>query len=1272
MKNHSLVPSRYLPLLTFALGCALTLAPTASDLAAADANDPSNSTPVGGSVNTSAIFGSNTSQPNDTSLPLVFLFEADPSAAEEGPDRASLLLIRGGDISESLTVRYSIGGTAQNEIDYQPLLGSVTIPAGEFTAPIVITPIDDNTGEDRESVTIELAQPIAGADTYRIRWPGRATATISDNDGGIPSPPVVNLFNPPDGATFRGSLDIHLFAQADDRDGFVRTVEFFANDQSLGVASNFIFNPFPATGGAAGSSGVELDIVNLPTGTTLVDPNSANAAGTSPGILPPIFPFTLNWEDAAPGAYALRAVATDNSSLSTTSAVANITIDQDTSQPVVSVFVRDATASESDTTGAVDTASFVLHRSGSAAADLSVQFSLSGTAVAGSDYRQFPTSAIMPAGVREVLLAVVPIDDNEVEPTESIILELQPIACIEIFPPPADCYQLGRSRTSRLRLLDNDRSETNHPPAVSIFTPGDGCVHVAPELLFVAASAWDLDGSVRSVEFFDGDTSLGLVSNDTLQLDRSASLSFLPPWSLSWSNITLGEHVLTAKATDDSGAETISRPVSVRIVESNTLPVVTIHAVDNEAAEPNPTTPGTGIPSVLNTATFRVHRTGPTTDDLLVLYRTDGRARRGVDYTLPGGSVTIPAGQSETAIELIPLDDSIPEGRENVIILLTSTDIFLGTGGRILGAPVPPTAYRIGQPGSAEIVILDNDDTASNSPPNVDIARPFTGSVHNRDQPIAVEALSFDRDGFVSQAKLFANGTLIQEVDIAFLLPPAPGFPHTFSFIWSNAPAGNHQLTVRVTDDDGAEGISAPVSITVIEQNEQTVVGVRTIDPDASEGGSTIAGAINSELNTATFEVTRKGNTDRALTVFYRMRGSATMGADYQNLPGEIQFQPNQTRRRIVIIPHDDTLVEPTESVQIEVLPPICLAIFPPTPDCYRIDQQGNASAAIRDNDEGRNRAPRVVVTSPDHGQRLTAPADINIEVATRDSDGYVSQMEFFAGDRKLGDTVVHFIQAPPPNRRQVFTLNWTNVPPGEYAIHARATDNLGAVGNSDPVGVIVRETNAVPIVNLHTRDGRASEASGANGQTNPAVFVLTRSGNTNEDLIIFLETGGRAENGIDYQTVASTLVFPAGERTLPINIIPIDDAEPEHRESVVIGLSQPVTAIPHNYELGLRRKAAAVIIDNDREVSPTDPNTTTGSALDDGSVHVTLVGATGQDVVIEVSNNMIDWFELIRTTITDGTIDFVDPEALLKRANFYRIIPVEALTTAVEAQRRF
>ncbi|MBG89759.1 MAG: hypothetical protein CMO80_23060 [Verrucomicrobiales bacterium] len=1208
------------------------------------------------------------------SLPLVFLFDADPQAAEGGPDTAFVLVLRGGDVSQPLTVHYAVGGTAVNEVDYQPLLGSVTIPAGEFTAPIVITPIDDAVGEHRETVQIELTQPAAGTTAYRVRWPGRATVTILDNDGGVPSPPAVELANPPEGATFRGPLDLHLFAHTDDEDGVVNTVEFFANGQSLGIVSNFFLTPIPLETGTGGNAaGVSLDVINVTLPSRRPNPNTS-AGGL---VLPPIFPFSLTWENAQPGTYELSAVATDNAGLSSTSKTVNITIELDTTQPEITVFARDGYAAETDPTGQVDTATFVLRRSGSVQAELNVQFALSGTATAGVDYDQIPTSAIIPAGQREAEVTINPIDDAIGEPTESIFIELQPIACVEIVPPPADCYRLGRITRARARLADNDNFETNYPPTVSIFSPWSGSVHVEPQELFVGASAWDRDGSIATVEFFDGETSLGVVSNNTLQVDAVAGLSFLPPWSLTWSNISIGEHVLTAKAIDNEGAESVSRPVTINVVSSNPLPTVTIVAADAEASEPAVAQPGGGVPQVLDTARFVVTRDGPTDHDLVVTYRLDGRAKHGIDYAPMNFSVTIPAGQSAADIEILPLDDSIPEGPENVIVALTTADQFIGAngtaGGGIIGIPLSPSPYRVGQPGSAEAIILDNDSTGVNAPPEVTIIRPHAGSVHDNEGVIRIDALAFDPGGSVARARLFANGALIGEQNLAFILPPPPGIPHTFTFRWTNAPAGTQTLTVKVDDNGGTESTSPPVEILVIERPEQTVVSVHAVDPEASESGDvTTNGALHRGINTATFEIRREGHLDHAVTVFYRMTGTAQMGADYLPLGGEVRFEANETVKRVVLIPIDDTILERTETARLEVLPPVCVAIFLPPPDCYVVSQAGRATALIRDNDENRNRAPRVIVTNPRNGQRFTAPATVEIEVATRDRDGWVTQLEFFANNNKLGDSIIHFIDPPPPNQRQVFTLNWTNVVEGQYDIHARATDNLGATTDSHPVSITVRGENSLPIVNIYTRDGRASEEPDANGQLNTALFVLTRTGNTNSDVAVHLQIGGRAQNGTDYQTLNDIAVIPAGETVVPIEIIPIDDTLHERRESVIVGLTVPDTAVALNYELGLRRKAGAVIIDNDSPAPGTDSNIPVGNALEDGTVHVSLVGATGTQVVIEVSGNMIDWFELVRTTVSNGRIDFLDPEALLKRANFYRVIPLDLRTTAVEAQRRF
>jgi hypothetical protein len=60
------------------------------------------------------------------------------------------------DLSQALTVHYEVSGTATPGIDYQVLVGSVEIPAGQVSAPIVIQPIDDLIPELPEDVIVSL------------------------------------------------------------------------------------------------------------------------------------------------------------------------------------------------------------------------------------------------------------------------------------------------------------------------------------------------------------------------------------------------------------------------------------------------------------------------------------------------------------------------------------------------------------------------------------------------------------------------------------------------------------------------------------------------------------------------------------------------------------------------------------------------------------------------------------------------------------------------------------------------------------------------------------------------------------------------------------------------------------------------------------------------------------------------------------------------------------------------------------------------------------
>ena len=57
-------------------------------------------------------------------------------------------------------VSYAIGGTASNGVDYLALPATVTIPAGQRKATIVVVPIDDSLPERIETVVLALRLPM--------------------------------------------------------------------------------------------------------------------------------------------------------------------------------------------------------------------------------------------------------------------------------------------------------------------------------------------------------------------------------------------------------------------------------------------------------------------------------------------------------------------------------------------------------------------------------------------------------------------------------------------------------------------------------------------------------------------------------------------------------------------------------------------------------------------------------------------------------------------------------------------------------------------------------------------------------------------------------------------------------------------------------------------------------------------------------------------------------------------------------------------------------
>ena len=128
-------------------------------------------------------------------------------------------------------------------------------------------------------------------------------------------------------------------------------------------------------------------------------------------------------------------------------------------------------------------------------------------------------------------------------------------SCSHTFTVPGTynyiCTLLGHAGFGMVAKVIVLTAPPNNPPSVSITNPAPSQVFAAPGTIKIDVSASDSDGTVTNVQIYSG---ASLVGN-------FAGL----PYSVTLSNLAAGPYILTAKATDNSGATTTSATVNVTV-----------------------------------------------------------------------------------------------------------------------------------------------------------------------------------------------------------------------------------------------------------------------------------------------------------------------------------------------------------------------------------------------------------------------------------------------------------------------------------------------------------------------------------------------------------------------------------------------------------------------------------------------------------------------------------------------------------------------------------
>jgi len=132
----------------------------------------------------------------DIDIDVVTVAATDPNASVAGAATGTFTITRSGNSSKPLTVFYMMGGTALLGTDYVAPSGSVNLAAGQTTATVTITPLDNGVGEVFKTAILQLRS----SDQYLVGPANKATVTIASTS----NKPVVEV-NATDDYVLEGS-----------------------------------------------------------------------------------------------------------------------------------------------------------------------------------------------------------------------------------------------------------------------------------------------------------------------------------------------------------------------------------------------------------------------------------------------------------------------------------------------------------------------------------------------------------------------------------------------------------------------------------------------------------------------------------------------------------------------------------------------------------------------------------------------------------------------------------------------------------------------------------------------------------------------------------------------------------------------------------------------------------------------------------------------------------------------------------------------------------
>ena len=707
--------------------------------------------------------------------PVAYFALAWQEAGEGGGTRGVRLNLSEASTSD-LTVNYTVGGSATPGADFTIAnSGTLTVPAGAVTATVPVAIVDDGVEDRGETVVLTLdageGYHVGGADTH--------TLTIVDDDGVLPpSTPVVSFASA--SSHTREGVDTHWSSLSCG----VEMNLWPAPDSELMIA-------YTSGGTAARGSeypalpGVDYLIFRLndqPRGTIRV------AAGATKAWLWPCVEDDGEREDdetivltlAEGTGYTVgsrdthvRTIADNDGVLPTTTTTASFA--SASSHANEGAGLEGSERVSWNEYGVITTENRVaVNLWPVPASDITLSYTVGGTATSGSDYRALSGTVEVPAGTKQAAIHLRVVADSAVEGGETVVLALT----------GGTGYTVGGHGTHTFTIADDEGGVLPAASFASYFShanEGSGTHDVTVNLSPAPASGLTLPYTVGGTA--TGGSDYAALSG-TLAVPAGATAATIPVSVLADAVPDSGETLVLTLAGGE-GHEVGSPDTHTLIIVDTDTPTVSFASASEVAGE------GSGTHEV--TVELSPAPSSPVT----LKYAVGGTATPGADFTIANsGTLTVPAGARTATIPVALVDDAVEDGGETVILRLAA-----GEG------------YRVGS--------ADTHTLTINPVPTVTFARwfgvTFEGQRPASGVPVRLQLSLPPAEGITVHYTVGPDDTPLTGT-------PTPGLDYEALSGTVEVPAGAHEAFIPVTIiDDSVEDSGEVMRLTLADGPDYTV-----------------------------------------------------------------------------------------------------------------------------------------------------------------------------------------------------------------------------------------------------------------------------------------------------------------------------------------------------------------------------------------------------------------------------------------------------------------